>query len=123
MRKDVMRRVLQVQRLRPGWRFMLLGGDTQMGYKLNKDGSLKRSGRARMIIVDESSRVPFGWKAEFFGEMDPRHDYGDRHVRVSRISLEDAIEVACNIAMRKIREEDAKRKPRPQGRGSRGGKA
>lgn len=61
--------VAEVQRRHPGWRFSLLGGDVSMGYF---DNSPQRG-------VDESSRCAFGWRAEFFGEIDPRQNYGDRH--------------------------------------------
>ncbi len=61
--------VVEVQRRNPGWRFGLLGGDVTMGYF----GGSPRKG------VDESSRVAFGWHAEFFGHIDPRQCYGDRH--------------------------------------------
>ena len=63
--------VREVQQQHHGWRFSLLGGDVTMGY-VNDSPSEG---------VDESSRHAFGWHAEFFGEMDPRLCYGDRHGR------------------------------------------
>jgi hypothetical protein len=48
--------VAKVQRDQPGWRFVLLGGDSRMG---------RWSGKP--------------WKAEFFGHADPNQDYGQRH--------------------------------------------
>lgn len=65
--------VLEAQRQHPGWRFFLLGGDTCFGC-VNDSPSEG---------VDESSRVMFHWRAEFFGEQNPRKNYGDRHGEAS----------------------------------------
>ncbi len=86
-----------VQKQHEGWRFSLLGGDRTMGYRTNADGSFKtdKTGRA---VVDETSRFSFGWKAEFFGEVDPRQNYGDRHASVYSESETRAIVIACILA-------------------------
>lgn len=83
----------EVQRKHPGWRFSLLGGDIQMGYEQrggnivrNPDGSLK---------VAEASRFPFGWRARFFGDMDPRKVYGETHAEGTGYTAEEAIADAC----------------------------
>ena len=61
--------VAKVQRQNSGWRFSILGGDVSMGYL---GGDVYRG-------VDEDSREAFGWHAEFFGHIDPRLNYGQRH--------------------------------------------
>lgn len=58
-----------IQQKNPGWRFLLLGGDLSYGYKNNLVG----------LGVDPSKRLPFGWRAEFFGHIDPSLDTGTRH--------------------------------------------
>lgn len=95
--------VEKIQKLRPGWRFMLIGGDKSMGYKLNKNGSFKR-GPGRGLVVDESSRIPFGWRAEFFGDEDPRICDGSRHAIGSGQTAEQAVVRACAAAMLRIQE-------------------
>jgi hypothetical protein len=75
--------VEETQKEHPGWRFCLLGGDVEMGYKKRKSGD--------NIEVDENSRYPFGWKAEFFGELDPRKDYGQRHAEAYAPTAPQAI--------------------------------
>lgn len=62
----------QVQRMNPGWRFSLLGGDMQ-----------------------------FGWHAEFFGHSDPRLDYGQRHGTAYAATREMAICLAALAAVEK----------------------
>lgn len=82
-----------VQAKHPGWRFCLLGGDHQMGYQMDKHGSvLRRKGR---LVVAEESRFAFGWKAEFFGDADPREDYGHRHAEGRGECMQEAIIEAC----------------------------
>jgi hypothetical protein len=70
--------VRAIQEQHPGWRFSLLGGDTSMGYASDGKGNFLRDKKHNLIVV-EDSRIPFGWHAEFFGQLDPRGDYGDRH--------------------------------------------
>lgn len=68
-----------IQVLYPGWRFSLIGGDTKMGYKIKKGGGYVKRGKDRKIVVDTKSKNIFGWKAEFFGDANPKKDTGQRH--------------------------------------------
>lgn len=91
------RLVEAVQKKHPGWRFCLLGGDESMGYQIGKDGNLKRhKGR---LVVAEASRFAFGWKAEFFGDVDPRKDDGSRHAEGRGETMQEAIAHACEKAL------------------------
>lgn len=49
--------ILEIQKERPDWRFILLGGDQPREYKRNRAGK---------ITGYKKKRSPFGWKAEFF---------------------------------------------------------
>jgi len=93
--------VMRVQALHEGWRFSLLGGDRTMGYRMNNDGSFKRVGRKREIVVVPTSRCAFGWRAEFFGHVDPRKNYGDRHGGAHHMSAPMAIVLAALDAVRR----------------------
>lgn len=98
--------VERVQEMHPGWRFALLGGDGTMGYYANPDGSIKRDGNGEPVVSENEPLQPFGWKAEFFGESDPRKDYGDRHGTASADTPAEAI---CKAAIAAIEEEPCQR--------------
>jgi hypothetical protein len=67
--------VERMQQLHPGWRFSLLGGDTD--------------------IEGEG----FGWKAEWFGEADPRKNYGQRHGSARAETPFRAVAIAAVLAV------------------------
>lgn len=92
--------VEQIQKQRPGWRFSLLGGDKEYGYRTNKDGSLKRDRKRNIMVVE--ILIPFGWRAEFFGHHDPRKDDGRRHSSVAMDTAAGAIREACRLAQEAI---------------------
>jgi hypothetical protein len=95
--------VRAIQEQHPGWRFSLLGGDTSMGYASDGKGNFLRDKKHNLIVV-EDSRVPFGWHAEFFGQLDPRGDYGDRHGTARADTPARAI---CLAALRAVGVEEA----------------
>lgn len=93
--------IKQVQKDRPGWRFCLLGGDVQYAYKRNKKG--------KIVGVNRKKTETFGWRAEFFGDIDPSKNTGERHVVTQHfVEPGDAVLVACTMARQKISEEDKK---------------
>jgi len=65
----------QMQRLQPGWRFCLLGGDTD--------------------IEGES----FGWRVEWFGHADPAKDDGRRHASARAETPFRAAAIAAILAV------------------------
>lgn len=89
--------ILEIQKKRPGWRFSLLGGDVQYAYKRNK--------KERIIGINRKKKEFFGWKAEFFGGIDPSKNTGDRHVSTGYYKdPHDAILMACTMAKKAIKE-------------------
>jgi hypothetical protein len=97
MPKDVLELVGSIQKERPGWRFCLLGGDVQYPYKRTKAGRIKG--------VDRTKTEPQGWKAEFFGGIDPQTNTGERHASSEwYASPHDAILMACAQARKAISE-------------------
>jgi hypothetical protein len=69
----------EIQKYHEGWRMSILGGDIAYGYD-------------KKFNIDKSKILKFGWKVEFFGEKDPRYDYGDRHISSHKTTLEEAID-------------------------------
>lgn len=65
--------VAEVQRRFPGWRFMLIGGDESYVYRRGKIGE------AEYVACPEAPREIFGWRASFFGHIDPTQNFGARH--------------------------------------------
>lgn len=63
--------VAEVQRRNVGWRFMLIGGDAKFG----------------------------GFRAEFFGHIDPAQDYGQRHGEAHAATAPHAICLAAIAAL------------------------
>lgn len=94
--------VERVQELHPGWRFSLLGGDKLIGYASDGYGNFLRD-ESNGLIVLKHSRIPFGWRAAFFGEADPRLDYGQRHGEAEADTAPRAI---CLAALRAVTEVD-----------------
>ena len=93
--------VLEIQTERPGWRFLLLGGDNPFGWKRIKSGELKK--RNGGLIVDKKKREPFGWKAEFFGHENPEKNTGQRIVQTGfYVDPYDAVLIACAAARKAI---------------------
>ena len=68
---DAWELVREIQAHNPGWRFSILGGDTRFN----------------------------GWKAEFFGHIDPSQDYGQRHASEQAATLPEAICLAYLAVM------------------------
>lgn len=104
MNKGIFDLVEKIQKERPGWRFLLLGGDVQFAYKRNKKG--------RIVGTNKKEKQPFGWTAEFFGDIDPTKDTRSRHAKSGYyLRMEDAVIIACSMA-RKVIEEEKKKKVR-----------
>jgi len=101
----VWKEVVKVQRMRPGWRFSLLGGDVSYGYNRTKNGRISKH-----HPIDYSQVVEFGWRAEFFGDIDPSKDAGQRRVQVAARTAEGAVREACKQAIAVIKRERASAK-------------
>lgn len=95
---SILELVQKIQTERPGWRFSLLGGSFQFDYKRSKTG--------KIIGVDKKKPlVEFGWKVEFFGNIDPSKCTGQRIVSTDFYSDPyDAIAVGCAKARKAIKE-------------------
>lgn len=74
-----------------------------MGYRTNKDSTLKHDSHGH-LVVDEKSRIPFGWQAEFFGDEDPRLNTGRRHASGYGKTPEEAVKNCCAKAHRMIKQ-------------------
>lgn len=89
--------VLEIQQDRPGWRFMLIGGDKAYPYKRSKSGLILGVNRKKKPEVQ-------GWKAEFFGSIDPKSNTGQRHAESGwYASPIDAVIIACARARQAIK--------------------
>lgn len=86
-----MRVVQRVQTLYPGWRFSLLGGDSSFDYQVIGPDN---------YLVDPENLNAFGWRAAFFGHIDPTKNHGQRHADVWAETPEVAI---CMAAINAIK--------------------
>jgi hypothetical protein len=102
MNVGVLALVKEIQKDRPGWRFSLLGGDFSYDYIRTKCGEIKGVSKKKPL-------VEFGWQAEFFGDIDPSKNTGERHVSSGLYrDPGDAIVIACAMA-RKLINQGAKK--------------